>query len=67
MISEEIKRVLNGEYNNPALDRSMNSLLYASLISLDMTSYMNLRELRTNAILQDELVDEYNEDNGLGL
>ena len=69
MISEEIRCVLNGEYCNPTLDKSMFSLLCESLTSLNMTSYMNLRELRTNAILQGELVEEniYSEDDGLSL
>lgn len=69
MISEEIRCVLNGEYCNPALDKSVYSLLRESLTSLNMTSYMNMRELRTNAILHNELVEEYthSEDDGLTL
>ena len=69
MISEEIRCVLNEEYCNPMLDKSMYSLLCESITSLNMTSYMNLRELRTNAILQSELVEEYthSEDDTLGI
>lgn len=69
MISKEVKYVLTGEYCNPMLDRSMYSLLRTSLVSLDLTSYMKLRELRTNAIMQDELIEEYahNKEGGLSL
>ena len=51
MISEEIKNVLNGKYNNPQLDAYIDDLLLVSMLKLDMSTYMAARELRTNVIL----------------
>ena len=67
-MSEEIKKVINGEYNNPELDASIKDLLYASMLKLDMSAYMCVRELRSNVITADLLLeDEYADENTLGL
>ena len=43
-MSEEIKKVINGEYNNPELDRYIEGVLYASMRNLDTSTFMCARE-----------------------
>lgn len=67
---ENIEKVLNGEYNNPKLDRYMANLLNVSiLLSLDMSAYMNVMKLRENIIECDYLEKQFNsnKENDLGL
>ena len=67
-MSNEIKKVLNGEYKNPKLDNYMDDLLYASIITLDLSAYMNMRALRTSVITDDYRYEqEQVEENILGL
>ncbi|MBQ7880610.1 MAG: hypothetical protein IJ358_02050 [Clostridia bacterium] len=67
-MSEEIKNVLNGKYNNPKLDAYMDDLLLASMLRLDMSTYMATRELRTNVILGAyENIHEVEDEEILGL
>lgn len=66
---ENIEKVLNGEYNNPKLDRYMANLLNVSILSLDMSAYMNVMKLRENIIECDYLEKQFNsnKENDLGL
>ncbi len=68
-MSEEVKRVLSGEYNNPDLDVLMGDVLQVAIVNLDMSFYMSLLKLRTNVIMDDYLESEYinQEDSGLSL
>lgn len=45
-MSEETKRVLNGEYCNPQLDNYMEHVLRRCIFTLDMKPYMELMKLR---------------------
>jgi len=58
-MSEEIKKVINGEYNNPELDASMWNVLSTAIkdirTSTCRTIYMCARELRSNVITPDLL------------
>ncbi len=66
---ENIEKVLNGEYNNPKLDRYMANLLNVSILSLDMSAYMNVMKLREKIIEYDYLEKQFNsnKENDLGL
>ena len=66
---ENIEKVLNGEYNNPKLDRYMANLLNVSILSLDMSAYMNVMKLREKIIEYDYLEKQINsnKENDLGL
>lgn len=67
-MSDEIKNVKNGSYKNPQLDAYLNDLLYVSMLKLDMSTYMCVREMRTNAITDNfEDIYELEEENTLGL
>jgi len=67
-MNKEIKNVVNGGYSNSALDNYMSDVLYVSLLTLDMSRYMNLIKLR-ESVITNEYIDNYehNEENTLGL
>ena len=68
MIGKEVKNVLKGEYNNPKLDMYMEDLLLHSILTGDMSTYMSMRELRTQTICDDfQDIYEHNEESGLTL
>ena len=69
MISEEVKRVLNGEYCNPKLDARMGDMLLRSILNCDISAYINLINLRTGVICDDyyEKLHQHNNEQGLGL
>ena len=68
-MSDEIKNVLAGEYCNPVLDGFVETALYAAMITLDTSAFMNIRVLRTHAITDDYYKNEYisTEESGLSL
>ena len=67
-MSNEVEKVLNGEYQNTKLDNYMDDLLYASLITLDLSAYMSMRALRTSVITDGyKFEQEYIEESTLGL
>lgn len=57
-MSEEINKVLGGEYNNPKLSDYKGDLLYASLLTLDLSQYLRVRTLFSNVV-----TDNYFEQN----
>ena len=67
-MDKEIKNVVDGKYSNVALDNYMSDALYLSLITLDMSHYMNLLKLR-ESVITDAYTDtyEHNEETTLGL
>ena len=68
MISKEIRNVLNGEYINKQFDEYMGDVLFASMLTLDMSHYMRLRALREHIITDDYLNQyEHEQDGGLSL
>lgn len=50
MIGKEVERVIKGEYSNPKMDAYMDDLLLHSMLTLDLSTYINMRKLRTNSI-----------------
>ena len=69
MISKEVENVIKGEYCNPKLDAYMGDLLMHSILNLNMSAYMNARQLRTNVICDRyyEKLQEQNSEIGFGL
>lgn len=68
MIGKEVKKVLNGEYNNPKLDAYMEDLLLHSILTCDLSAYMCARSLRTQTICDTfEDVYEHHEESALTL
>ena len=49
-MSEEVKNVVKGEYSNQKLDNYMEDLLLHCILTLDMSAYMRMRNLRTQVI-----------------
>ena len=68
MIREEVKTVLNGEYNNPKLDAYMGDVLLHSILTCDMSAYMNLIALRKGVICDRYVkIQEHDTEAGLRL
>ncbi len=67
-MSEEIKNVVNGQYQNPKLDAYLEDLLYVSMLKLDMSTYICARVMRTKAITDNfEDIYQQKEETTLGL
>lgn len=67
-MSEEIKNVINGNYCNPDLDESICSILFNAMHTLDLSTYICAKTMRTKAITDDfEDIYKLKEETTLGL